>query len=190
MLKLLLAMIIAIPAPVCGDWSDGFRSTKDVRKDAKARVLKTCRALGGSRQACAVMGAMVSRESSGDPCAVHRLGEGEYGLGVLGLSCRWHRNKWDGDCEQFRKPEVSAVVVMRIFRRAVSRHGATSWADVNEVFGTGKNGERPAARNVFCHRLKRRGLDCQDDPRGQLGTLLGIGPVVGQERVLEEMSDG
>jgi len=158
-----------------------------VRTDARARVKRTCRGMGASSEACRVLDAMVIRESSGDPCAVHRLGPGEYGLGVLGLSCRWHAAKWDGDCEAFRIPEVSAVVAIRIYRRAVQRHGAKDWREVNSVFATGKIQDRAAHDNGFCHRLKRRGIDCSQ-PLPKLGKKLGTGQTADQEKSLETIT--
>jgi len=184
-----LLLLPLLAPPVCGEWTEGFRSTKEVRTDARARVRKTCRALGASKEACKVLDAMVVRESRGDPCAVHRIGEGEYGLGVLGLSCKWHRKKWDGECEDFLIPEVSTVVAIRLYRRAVARHGAMTWREVQAVFATGKNTIRPAYDNTWCHRLKQRGLDCEADPRGQLGTLLGLSPFAGQVEILERISE-
>lgn len=186
MIALLLALTLA--PPVCGDWP-AEPSTADVRDDARERVRRTCRALGASRDACAVLDAMVMRESSGDPCAVHTLGEGEYGLGVLGLSCRWHASAWDGDCDSLRVPEIAAVVALRIYRRAVARHGARTWASVNEVFATGgTRRNRPRAVARWCARLADRDINCLDDPRGQLGHLLGTVHTPDQAEILEEIT--
>lgn len=186
-----LALALLLQPPICGDWP-AERSTAEVREDARERVRRTCRALGASAEACEVLDVMVVRESSGDPCAVHTLGEGEYGLGVLGLSCRWHARSWDGRCESLRTPEIAAVVGLRIYRRAVSHHEAVTWASVNEVFATGgTRRSRPRAVERWCSRLAARGIDCLADPRGQLGDLLGARRTPDQEATLTRaLGDG
>lgn len=118
-----------------------------------------------------------------DPCAIHTRGVGEYGLGPFGLSVRWTLGIWDRDAkpEVLMIPEVATVVALRIYRRAVSRHGATTWREVNAVFALGKNKARAVADNNWCHRMKMRGLDCEADPRGHLGKVMGNAPMEGQE---------
>lgn len=190
----IFAMFLFLTPPVCGEWSEGFRSSEEERKDARERVRETCRSLGATKQTCKVMDAMVVRESSGDSCAIHTMGPDEYGRGVLGLSVRWHRRKWQEDAtgEEFHIPEISAIVAMRIYRRAVKRHGATTWTHVNDVFA-GRFGAKDRDEHkqaLFCNRLEKWGVDCESDPRGQLGKRLGIEPDDDQWIMLEEMNDG
>lgn len=121
---------------------------------------------------------MVVRESSGRPGVRHRLGEGrqghgEDGLGAMGLSLRWHRDKWPGDDEDpmFCRPEVSALVTLAIMRRAVLRWGATDLVGVQAIFARGRGMEVPQTDGVLrrppsfdgrglCKRLRARGVSC------------------------------
>jgi len=178
-----------VPLPKCGAWGAGFRSTRKVRKESYDLVKKTAARMGASASAIRVVSAMAERESSGDPCSEHLLGRGEYGLGVLGLSCHWHREKWSGRCDDLRNPAVATIVAFRIFRIAVGKHKATTWTEVNSVFATGRNKPRLEMDGKFCARTHRYGVDCNDDPRGQLGALMGSGPVVGQQAFLREVLD-
>lgn len=188
----LLAMLLAlnIAPPTCGEWP-ADRSTKEVRQETKARVQHIAGELGLSKDAKAVLRYMVARESSGDPCAVHTHGEGEYGLGPLGLSVRWTLSKWDShaDAEVLHIPEVAAVVAIRILRRAVRLHGAKTWTEANSVFATGKIRVRPGKDAIYCKRLKSHGVDCNSNPAGQLGTKMGLGRTPNQVEVLEAMTN-
>lgn len=186
MLPLLLAMGLSLQAPICEDYLSGWRSSEQVTTDTRARAMKACAALGATPEACRVVDAMISRESSADPCAIHVLGKGEYGKGILGMSCKWQSSKWAGNCDDFLLPEISVVVALRIFRRAVSRHGAATWVQVNEVFATGKLGWRPMKQYQFCKRLLRAGVSCFGNPEGQLGEALGKTSYSGQWRDLEK----
>jgi hypothetical protein len=188
MQPILIALALLSP-PSCGDWSAGYRSGKDVRRDAKRRVMRTARAMGASRETARVLRAMAIRESQADPCAVHTFGVGEFGIGVLGLSVRWHIGDWDrhADAAVFESPEVSTVVALRIFRRAVIRHGAETWTAVNSVFGTGRNQERPVHDARFCELLRGHDVDCNGNPSGQLGRTLGIFPTPDQWAFIERL---
>lgn len=185
MIPILILALLRVPT--CGDWP-ADRSPVEVRDQARETARVTCRAMGASADACTVLDAMVMRESAGDPCAVHRLGDGELGRGVLGLSCRWHAPKWDGNCEALHDPAISTVVALRIYRRAVAVYGARTWADVQAVYGQGSIGRTdPRARARWCRRLSSRGIDCDDSPRGQLGTALGHGPYPSQAADLDAL---
>lgn len=170
------------------EWLETGYGSKAERAETRQRIANTCRAMGGSVAACTVLDAMVVRESSGDACAVHVIGEDEYGLGPLGLSVGLHLSKWDpyADAMVLKVPEVSAVIAMRIFRRAVTRYRARTWLDVNAVFAgrfheIGKR-ETPSGDDfVFCRRLARWDIDCFSDPRGELGQRLGRSPEPGQD---------
>jgi hypothetical protein len=128
-----------------------------------------------------VLDVIAVRESSGDACAVHVLGPREYGLGLHGLSAGLHLAKWDptASVDVLRVPEVSTVVTLRIFRRAVARYRARTWREVGGVFA----GRRYEGGDefLFCRRLARAGVDCEADPRGKLGDRLGREPVAGQD---------
>lgn len=177
----MLALSLLAP-PACGDWSAGYRSPRSVRRDTRERVGRMCRALGGDRAACKVLDYVTLRESSFDPCAVHTLGPNEYGLGPHGLSVALHLSKWDGEADSavLHVPEVSAVVVFRLWRRALERYGARSWRRANAVYAG-----RIAAKhldnhkdNRFCFELDKRGVDCNDVP--SLGVIGGVSPYDGQ----------
>lgn len=187
---LVLLLAFMPPSPTCGDWSDGFRSTKEVRDDTRERVRHTAKEMGLKKEARSVLMTMVTRESDADPCASHTLGHNELGLGPLGLSVRWTLGHWDrsADPEALMIPEVAAVVAIRIMRRAVRLHGAKSWTEVNSVFATGKIKKRPDKDRKWCKRLARRGIDCNSNPAGQLGKKLGMGKFPNQEKILEEMT--
>lgn len=133
-----------------------------IRKDTRARVAKTCAAMKADPVVCKMIDAMVIRESSGNTCAVHTLGEGEYGLGPLGLSVRWHLPKWNRHEDEsiLHVPEVSTIVTLRIFRRAVTRHDAQDLVDLNAVFATGRLRYRDGKDASFCYRLRRHGVKC------------------------------
>lgn len=168
-------------------------ATKQERKVTRQRVADACRRMGATVEACTVLDAMVVRESDGDPCAVHVLGPGEYGLGPLGLSVGLHLSKWgEADRKVLHVPEVSAVVTVRLFRRAVRRYGAKSWLDINAVFA-GRFNEigqktKPLGDDwVFCKRLARWDIDCMADPRGKLGKKLGTMPEPEQQRFVARL---
>ena len=187
-LAALIAHLVWSP-PTCGVWSDGYRSPQEVRDDTYRRIEDTAQALGMRREARRVLHAIATRESDHDPCAVHTLGVGEYGLGPLGLSIRWTLGHWHSNADPgvLAIPEIATVITARIFRRAVKRHGARTWREVNSVFAIGKIRLRPSHDNRFCHRLSKRGVDCESDPTDQLGTELGLSPHPGQTQRLEEL---
>lgn len=168
------------------------------RAETRARVRATCEAMGAAAEACDVLDAMVVRESSGDACAIHVRGPGEYGVGPLGLSWRWHRHKWfqkgEATWDQaalFHVPEISAIVALRLYRIAVDHHGAKTWMDVQAVYAGRFEDGRPARRAIadrrWCARLEARGLDCTSSPRGKLGSVLGKRPEAGQETFVLEL---
>lgn len=118
-----------------------LKFTQEQRKETRKRVRKACRALGNSRRVCDYMDLVVMRESSGNASVRHTLGQdadgqAENGLGPMGLSLRWHANKWPGDDEDpmFCTPEVSTVVLHQIIRRAVYNYNAENLAEVQDVF--------------------------------------------------------
>ena len=189
MLALLLSLLLP-PAPVCGSWEAGDRSPPSVRNDAKRRVSRTARALGFTPEAVRVLRGMVNRESAGDPCAVHTLGRGEWGYGVLGLSVRWHLGKLDyaAPATVFQSPEISTIVAARIFRIAVLNHKARTWTALNSVFATGRVKVRPRLDAKFCALMERQGVDCESNPLGQLGRKLSVTQTPDQNAFLEKLT--
>lgn len=186
--------------PACSEeaWLAGKgRADSKQRVEYRRRSWDTCKALGATDEACNVLDAIAIRESSGDTCSVHVLGPGEYGLGLHGLSVGLHLPKWDSSEEGLDSapllymPEVSTVVTMRIFRRAVGAYGARRWRDVAAVFAgrfTFTPGEIPVGDDfLFCRRLTRIGIDCNADPKGKLGTKLGRKKEKGQEEFLLDL---
>lgn len=115
----------------------GLTWTAEAREETRARVQAACRALGASTAVCAWLDVSVIRESSGRPGVRHTRGPGEVGLGPLGLSLRWHRDKWLGTDEDpaFCSPEVSTLVALEIAHRAVDRYEAHDLVGVQSIFG-------------------------------------------------------
>jgi len=181
-------LALSLLTPTCGDWAEGFRSSKAVRVEARSRVERMCRALGGDRDACEVLDYVTLRESSFDPCAVHTLGPNEYGLGPHGLSVDLHLPKWGpSDPQLLHVPEVSTVVTFRIWRRAVERYGARSWRRVNAIFAgriTAKHLDN-YKDNRFCYELAKRNVDCESRPN--LGVIGSTGPYRGQAAFVESV---
>jgi len=181
----------ALRCPSEAEWLAGDIASRAERKETRKRIWDACHAMGAAEDSCVVLDEVVIRESSGDTCAVHRLGPGENGLGPLGLSVSLHLPKWNSasDPQVLRVPEVSAVVAMRIFRRAVTNYHAKNWRAVAAVFA-GRFDEdhtsKPTGDDfVFCARLQRRGVDCNAKPK--LGEKLGRAPVPGQEEFVSEL---
>lgn len=130
------------PGIVSGDFCDsreGPRAAWSAPEKARtrARVRKACQSLDAAPILCAYADAIVVRESFGGAASVrHQLGKNEDGLGPMGLSIHWHRDKWPGDDEDpaFCTPEASFIVAHEIFWRAVERYGADSIADIQDVY--------------------------------------------------------
>jgi hypothetical protein len=143
-----------------------------------------CRELGADRTACAVLDYVTVRESSGDPCAVHTLGPNEFGRGPQGLSVALHLRWWDPDADPMvlHIPEISTLVTIRLWRRAMERYGARRWWQVNDIFAgrmLPKHYDRHKVAR-FCYELDRRRIDCEAEPR--LGVVGGTAPYHGQEQ--------
>lgn len=176
------------PQGVVGQCDDPGVNTywsKAQRKETRARVQAVCKAVKASPIICAYMDVIVVRESSGRAGVAHTLGKNEKGIGAMGLSTRWHHDKWPGKDENpmFCQPEVSAVVALAIMWRAVTHYGAQNVADLQAIYGgywscdsytyedpkTGKikkhrscwpssNYER---RVGICRRMEDRGYSCE-----------------------------
>ena len=154
--------------------------TPEARADTRRRVQNVCKAVGASRIICAYMDAIVVRESSGRSGVRHTKGKNENGLGAMGLSLRWQKDKWPGDDEDpmFCSPEVSAVVALAVFHRAFKKYKAHDLIDVQGIYGGHWEcwyqhfpNEKPkrlcrARRNYrhvggLCKRMKARGFSCK-----------------------------
>lgn len=149
--------------------------TMPMRQETRDRVQRACHAADASPLVCAFADAIVFRESSGRAGVRHRLGPREHGLGAMGLSLRWHRNKWKGKADpDFCKPEVSFAVAHAIWWAAVLRYHARSPLDIQAVYEgkwdcmTDPKTQRRVcyaapdgntARNI-CGRMTKRGYSC------------------------------
>lgn len=157
-----------LPEPVC----EAEVYTREQREETRARVRSTCQSVGASEIVCDYLDAVVIRESSGRAGVRHTLGEGENGLGAMGLSIRWHRDKWPGEDEDpmFCHPEVSALVTLAIMRRAIVRYEAGDLTEIQAIFGGswdcwGEGRDRmcrahPRRTRDLCTRMTRRGWSC------------------------------
>ena len=132
---------------------------RHLRQETRLRVRRACRAAGASPIICAFADAVVVRESGGRAGVRHTLGHNEHGLGAMGLSLRWHRDKWPGldDDPQLCKPEVSFAVAHAIMWRAVRRYEAQSVLDLQAVY----------AGDWFCQRDAHGRRRCRPDPSGR-----------------------
>lgn len=154
-----------------------FRWTREKKDEVRARVRRVCKHVRASEHACDFLDSLVVRESYGGMASVrHTKGEGEHGLGPMGLSLRWHRDKWPGDDEDpmFCTPEASALVALEIMHRAVRKWGADNWAGVQAIYSgsfynkvveeTGERWLSPKVTtkiaNRICSPLRLRGVSC------------------------------
>lgn len=187
MLSTVLALVLAATAPRIGvcDPVDGppLEWSADQRAEVRARVRSACKALGAAPMVCTWLDASGIRESSWSPSVRHTLGRGEAGLGVLGLSTHWQRDKWPGRDEDpaFCSPEVSAIVALAIVHRAQTVWEARDLRDVQAVFaGRFRCVTEGEERNCFivrdvtadadiCRRLELHGVDCRAPLRKRAG---------------------
>jgi len=199
MFALALATATALTHPGCPEpevWLDkslpsserGW-ATKKEKKDTRARMDRTWRAMGLDETARTVLDEIVCRESfCGDRCAVHVLGHNEYGLGPAGLFVKFQLRKWNPEAPAWvlQIPEVSAVVIARILRRSMhykpSRTAdARTWLRFAQVFGgrVWPKNQDYAKDSRWCNRLESRGIQCKD-PVTEVGDKLGISPTENQ----------
>jgi hypothetical protein len=144
--------------------------------------------MGMSSSICVMMDVIVCRESSCGITSVRHTrgtrGQGENGLGAMGLSLRWQSDKWPGRDEDpmFCVPEVSAVVTSAIFWRAVKAYGAEDFRDLQAIFAgrffKDEYGKFFAKRSYrgdrdICNRLAGRGINCKTKiNRAKLGRFI------------------
>lgn len=138
---------------------------------ARERAIAACRSLGATDNVCEALDAVVVRESSGMPQVEHKLGPNEHGRGLAGLAVRLHADKWKAGTpeEALCVPEVSAVIVMRIWRTAIMAYGARDLLDLQRVFAgrfddLGQEPTHPRDRD-WCSRLRKRGVSCLETVR-------------------------
>ena len=146
---------LELPTPHCEPVGEkAGRYTHQKVKETKARLRYACKEMGGSPITCAFLDAVAIRESSGRSGVRHTKGDGENGLGVAALSLRWHRDKWPGDDEDpmFCHPEVSAIVVFDVIRRAYHKFQARNFLEVQAIYGgqwTCVNGTTPKGLSLI-----------------------------------------
>jgi hypothetical protein len=139
---------------VAGDYcdpDDGQASwTRAEKQRTRDRIARACALAGGSPNYCEFWQAAITRESwGGVASAVHTRGtdvdgEQEYGLGALGLSRKWHRDKWPGDDElpAFCTPEAAFLVGHAIAMRAIVHYHAETLVEIQAVYGGGSSWRR------------------------------------------------
>mgnify|MGYP007022321895 CR=1 FL=1 len=128
------------------------RYSKAETMETRERVQAVCKHVGASKPVCAYLDAVVVRESSGRAGVRHTKGTPEKGitengLGPMGLSLHWHRDKWPGKDEDpmFCHPEVSALVALDIVHRAYGKWGARNLTEVQAIYGGSWGCFRPEA---------------------------------------------
>ena len=140
-----------------------------LRRETRERVQAIARGEGASETIVRYADAVVMRESSGDAHVRHTQGEGEDGVGPMGLSLRWHASKWPGSPDpDWCQPEASYEVARVVWRRAIEHYGATNVAEIQAIFGGHWVCERPAPswwRTIpglaWLADLHDRNLDCE-----------------------------
>jgi hypothetical protein len=137
----------ASPGIVPGDYCNDVGAPREPwsaeeKARTRARVQAACEALGASEIVCAFDDAIVWRESFGGEASVRHMrgvdadGTPEHGLGPMGLSLRWHADKWPGDDldPALCTPEASVLVSHEIMWRAVTRYHATTVVELQAIF--------------------------------------------------------
>jgi hypothetical protein len=132
-----------VPGDYCNDvGAPRVRWSSEAKARTRDRVRAACEALGASPIVCAYDDAIVWRESFGGEASVRHMrgvdsdGTPEHGLGPMGLSLRWHADKWPGTDEDpsFCTAEVSVLVAHEVYWRAVTRYHAETIVDLQAIF--------------------------------------------------------
>ncbi len=139
----LFVLTPSLPQPYCDVKGERARPySKSERQETRERVQEVCKHVQASKAVCSYLDAIVIRESSGRAGVRHTIGTPEHGisengLGAMGLSIRWHADKWPGGDEDpmFCIPEVSALVALDIVHRAVKKWEARNLTEVQAVYG-------------------------------------------------------
>ena len=132
-----------VPGDFCNDVSaPRVRWSAEAKARTRERVQAACEALGASEIVCDYDQVIVWRESFGGEASVRHMrgvdsdGTPEHGLGPMGLSLRWHADKWPGDDldPALCTPEVSVIIAHEIYWRAVTRYNAATIVDLQAIF--------------------------------------------------------
>jgi hypothetical protein len=166
-----------LEAPTCEPRGETARKyTHAERAETRARVKAVCEFTGAKPWVCAFLDAVVVRESDGRAGVRHHAGRNENGLGAMGISLRWHRDKWPGKDEDpmLCHPEVSALIALDIMDRAFRKYHAENAVDVQSIYAgrwecwtNPETGKRRCAADAnqrtvsaICDRMKARGHSC------------------------------
>lgn len=148
--------------------------TAQDRQEVRDRVKHACEMAGDAPIVCAFYDAVVMRESRGRASVRHNRARGEDGLGPMGLSLRWHADKWPGDPDpDFCTPEASLAVARAIVRRAWVRYSVADLLDVQAIYSgrwgcwASSSGKRSCVadpsghtRAIICKAMRTRGYSC------------------------------
>lgn len=132
-----------------------------MRQEVRRRVAHACKhELKAAPIVCAYYDLIVVRESSGRASVRHVKGKNENGLGAMGISVRWHADKWPGKDEDpaLCTPEVSLVVAHAIVWRAFTKYHARSLTEFQAIYG---------GRWACWHNPDIDARQCRADPNGQ-----------------------
>jgi len=193
-----------LPVPWCAPVGEQAPYDKATAAETRARVRAVCDYVGASEITCAFLDAVTVRESSGRPGARHTKGTNENGLGPMGLSLRWNRQKWPGEDEDpmFCHPEVSALVALAYMHRAYRKYDAFTMLQIQAIYGGNwacwtDEGDPKRERKVcratptrrtaasICGRLRARGHSClKRIERSDLGRLV---PLKDRRRVAAQL---
>ncbi len=154
------------------------------RLEVYERVRAYSKARGDSQTAQAFFLAVAQRESHGRASVRHTRGDGENGLGPLGLNRRSHRAKWPGAWEDVCTPEVSVEIAHAIAWLAVDKYRARTFLEVQAIYSgrwvkTDKGWRAdPSDRTVrlICPRMRKLGKSCDTLISGRdLGARVALG---------------
>ena len=167
------ALLETVPTPAMGECAPvgapRVHWPRELRRETRERVQAIAVGEGASETIRAYADAVVMREGGGDAHVRHTQGEGEDGVGPMGLSIRWHASKWPGEPDpDWCQPEASYEVARVVWRRAIERYGAKNAAEIQAIFGGHWVCERPAPewwRHIpglaWLAALRDRNLDCE-----------------------------
>ena len=136
--------------------------TQDDRDEVRARVAHACELSGDAPILCAAYDHIIFRESRGKSSIRHTRGEGENGLGPMGLSLKWQRKRWPGPGDPaFCDPVASLAVMRDIFWKAFKVYHAEDLVDVQAVI----------SGRFDCYVLNGK-KTCLANPRGHTAAIM------------------